>query len=264
VDARAARLVENETLFREVNERVEEVAAGLEGYGADERQPIGFVCECGRDDCTEPLEVMHAQYEAVRKNPLRFLVVPGHEQTDAARVVERHPRIGMVVNNAGVAARDGFLSIEPERLERVFAVNFFGTVWPTRAFLPALEAGAPSHLVNMSSVAGTVAFGPYSASKHAQLAFSRTMASQLRARGIRVLSVKPGYIETEGFPQRSRMGPFGRLFVRDPEYVVERILKAVDRGRTELTAPWFYWPASAAQALLPGLVSRFTSGRLDR
>jgi NAD(P)-dependent dehydrogenase (short-subunit alcohol dehydrogenase family) len=182
----------------------------------------------------------------------------------AARVVERHPRIGMVVNNAGVAARDGFLSIEPERLERVFAVNFFGTVWPTRAFVPALEAGAPSHLVNMSSVAGTVAFGPYSASKHAQLAFSRTMASQLRARGIRVLSVKPGYIETEGFPQRSRMGPFGRLFVRDPEYVVERILKAVDRGRTELTAPWFYWPASAAQALLPGLVSRFTSGRLDR
>jgi len=182
----------------------------------------------------------------------------------AARVVERHPRIGMLVNNAGVAARDGFLSIEPERLEQVFAVNFFGTVWPTRAFLPALEAGAPSHLVNMISVAGTVAFGPYSASKHAQLAFSRTMASQLRRRGIRVLSVKPGYVETEGFPQRSRMGPFGRRLVRDPAYVIERILKAVDRGRTELTVPWFYWPASAAQALFPGLMTRFTSGRLDR
>jgi NAD(P)-dependent dehydrogenase (short-subunit alcohol dehydrogenase family) len=182
----------------------------------------------------------------------------------AAHIVERHPRIGMLVNNAGVAARDGFLSIEPERLEQVLAVNFFGTVWPTRAFLPALEAGAPSHLVNMISVAGTVAFGPYSASKHAQLAFSRTMASQLRRRGIRVLSVKPGYIETEGFPQRSRMGPFGRRLVRDPAYVIERILKAVDRGRTELTVPWFYWPASAAQALLPGVMTRFASGRLDR
>ena len=182
----------------------------------------------------------------------------------AARIVERHPRIGMLVNNAGIAAGAGFLSIEPERLEHLFAVNFFGTVWATRAFLPALEAGAPSHLVNMSSVAGTVAFGPYSASKHAQLAFSRTMAAQLRPRGIRVLSVKPGYIETEGFPQRRRMGPLGRRLVRDPAYVIERVLKSIDRGRTELTVPWFYWPVSAAQALFPGLMTRFTSGRLDR
>jgi NAD(P)-dependent dehydrogenase (short-subunit alcohol dehydrogenase family) len=116
----------------------------------------------------------------------------------------------------------------------------------------------------MSSVAGTVAFGPYSASKHAQLAFSRTMAAQLRPRGIRVLSIKPGYIETEGFPQRRRMGLLGRRLVRDPAYVIERVLKAIDRGRTELTVPWFYWPVSAAQALFPGLMTRFTSGRLDR
>jgi uncharacterized protein len=182
----------------------------------------------------------------------------------AARIVERHPRIGMLVNNAGIAAGAGFLTIEPERLERLFAVNFFGGVWATRAFLPALEAGAPSHLVNMVSVAGTVAFGPYSASKHAQLAFSRTIATQLRPRGIRVLTVKPGYIETEGFPQRRRMGPLGRLLVREPSYVIERILKAIDRGRIELTVPWFYWPISLAQVLAPGLMTRFTSGRLDR
>jgi NAD(P)-dependent dehydrogenase (short-subunit alcohol dehydrogenase family) len=170
----------------------------------------------------------------------------------------------MLVNNAGIAAGAGFLTIEPERLEQLFAVNFFGGVWATRAFLPALEADAPSHLVNMVSVAGTVAFGPYSASKHAQLAFSRTMATQLRPRGIRVLTVKPGYIETEGFPQRRRMGPLGRLLVREPSYVIERILKAVDRGRIELTVPWFYWPISLAQTLAPGLMTRFTSGRLDR
>jgi NAD(P)-dependent dehydrogenase (short-subunit alcohol dehydrogenase family) len=182
----------------------------------------------------------------------------------AARIVERHPRIGMLVNNAGIAAGSGFLTIEPERLERLFAVNLFGGVWATRAFLPALEAGAPSHLVNMVSVAGTVAFGPYSASKHAQLAFSRTMATQLRPRGIRVLTVKPGYIETEGFPQRRRMGPLGRLLVREPSYVIERILKGIDRGRVELTVPWFYWPISLAQVLAPGPMTRFTSGRLDR
>ncbi len=183
----------------------------------------------------------------------------------AARVSERHPRIGLLANNAGIpAGRSDFLTIEPEHLERVFAVNFFGGVWATRAFLPALEAGAPSHVVNMVSVAGTVAVGPYSASKHAQIAFSRTLASQLRPRGIRVLTVKPGYVETEGFPQRSRMGPIARHFVVDPPHVVERILKALERGSTELTVPRYYWVGQAAQALAPSLLTRLGVGKMGR
>ena len=189
------------------------------------------------------------------------------EQVDAlaARVLERHPRIGLLVNNAGIPAGGAdFLTIEPDVLERVFAVNFFAGVWVTRAFMPALEAAAPSQLLNMVSVAGTMAVGPYSASKHAQIAFSRTLASQLRPRGVRVLTVKPGYVETEGFPQRSRMGPIGRRFVVDPPFVADRIVKALERGRSEVTIPRWYWFGSAAQALAPGLLSRFVSGSLAR
>ena len=89
----------------------------------------------------------------------------------AARVLERHPRIDLLVNNAGVSARGNYLSVEPEVIERVVRVNYLGSVWPTLAFLPGLGTG--SHVVNLVSVAGTVAGGPYSASKHAQLAFSR-------------------------------------------------------------------------------------------
>ena len=65
---------------------------------------------------------------------------------------------------------------EAERIEAVMRVNYLGSVWCLRAFLPALEAAAPSDVVNVVSVAGTVAVpqsGPYAASKHAQLAFSR-------------------------------------------------------------------------------------------
>ena len=193
--------------------------------------------------------------------------VAEREQVDAvaARVLDRHPQIGLVVNNAGIAAgRADFLTIEPEVLERVFDVNFFAGVWVTRAFMPGLEAAAPSHLVNMVSVAGTMAVGPYSASKHAQIAFSRTLASQLRPRRIRVLTVKPGYVETEGFPQRSRMGPIARRFVVDPPFVAARIAKAIESGRAELTVPRWYWFGSAAQALAPGLLSRFVGGNLGR
>jgi NAD(P)-dependent dehydrogenase (short-subunit alcohol dehydrogenase family) len=193
--------------------------------------------------------------------------VAERDQVDAVavRILERHPQIALLVNNAGIPAQTGnFLTIDPELLERVFAVNFFAGVWVTRALMPGLEASAPSHLVNMVSVARTMAIGPYSASKHAQIAFSRTLASQLRPRGIRVLTVKPGYVETEGFPQRARMGRLARRLVVDPPFVADRVLKAIERGRGELTVPRWYWFGSAAQALAPGLLSRFGTGSLAR
>ncbi len=88
----------------------------------------------------------------------------------AARVMERHPQIQLLVNNAGVPGRTGFAAIDPERLQEVLRVNYLGSVWCLRAFLPALEAAGRSDVVNIVSVAGAVAFapsGPYSASKHA-------------------------------------------------------------------------------------------------
>ncbi|MFL6014499.1 MAG: SDR family oxidoreductase, partial [Gaiellaceae bacterium] len=124
----------------------------------------------------------------------------------AARVLERHPAVDLLVNNAGVPARATFLEGDPERIERAVQTNYLGGVWCLRAFLPGLEAARPSDVVNVVSVAGTVAFppsGPYSASKHAQLAFSRATSASLRTRGIGVHTVNPGFVETEGFPQRS-------------------------------------------------------------
>jgi short-subunit dehydrogenase len=119
--------------------------------------------------------------------------------------------------------------------------------------LPGLGDG--SHVVNIVSVAGTVADGPYSASKHAQLAFSRSLALELASRGISVHTVNPGFVETEGFPQRERFGPLlGRLVV-DPPFVVERVLAAVDHDRREITVPRWYRPAAWVQALAPGALA---------
>jgi NAD(P)-dependent dehydrogenase (short-subunit alcohol dehydrogenase family) len=171
----------------------------------------------------------------------------------AARVLERHPRIDLLVNNAGVAAGGSFLTVEPERIEQTIRVNYLGSVWATLAFLPGLGQG--SHVVNLVSVAGTVANGPYSASKHAQLAFSRSLALELAPRGVKVHTVNPGYVETEGFRQRERFGPLlGRLVV-DPPFVVERVLAAVDHDRREITVPRWYRPAAWVQALAPGALA---------
>lgn len=170
----------------------------------------------------------------------------------AARVLERHPHIDLLVNNAGIGARGDYLGADVDTIERVIRVNYLGSVWSTLAFLPGLGPG--SHVVNLVSVAGTVAVGPYSASKHAQLAFSRSIAVELAPRGISVLTVNPGFVETEGFPQRERFGPILSRFVVDPPLVVQRLLDAMDKNKHEIVVPRWYRVAAWAQALAPGVV----------
>jgi uncharacterized protein len=181
----------------------------------------------------------------------------------AAAVTAKHPQIQLLVNNAGIPGRAGFLKIEPERLEQLVHTNYLGGVWCLRAFLPALETARPAHVVNIVSVAGTVAFGPagpYSASKHAQLAFSRATTVELRPRGVHVHTVNPGFVETEGFPQATvlRSALLRRLVV-DPEHVARQVLTVVDRDRREAFVPHWYRVAAIAQALVPGIVVRMAA-----
>ncbi|HEY3921781.1 MAG TPA: SDR family NAD(P)-dependent oxidoreductase [Gaiellaceae bacterium] len=178
----------------------------------------------------------------------------GMVEVVASNVIARHPQIDLLVNNAGMPARGGFLDVEPERIESVVDVNYLGGLWCLRAFLPALASG--STLVNVVSVAGAVAGGPYSASKHAQLAFSRSIGNEIADRGISVLGVLPGFVETPGFPQRGRLGFLMRAIVIDPPLVAKRTIDAVEAGKHEIVVPRFYRPALWAQALAPGILMR--------
>jgi uncharacterized protein len=186
--------------------------------------------------------------------------VSDRKQVDraAAAILERHPHIDLLVNNAGIPGRGSFFSLDPELIEAVLRTNYLGGVWCARAFEPGLQAG--SHVVNVVSVAGVVAFapaGPYASSKHAQLAFSRSLAALLAARGVRVHTVLPGFVETEGFPQRSVLkSAFFRRAIIKPELVAERIVNAVESGKREVFVPRWYRLFALIQALLPGLSAR--------
>ena len=183
----------------------------------------------------------------------------------AARVLARHPAVHLLVNNAGIPARGTFLTVDPELVERVLRVNYLGGVWCARAFLPGLRAAGAqggAHVVDVVSVAGTVSFAPagaYAASKHAQLAFSRSLRAALRGSGVHVHAVLPGFAETEGFPQRGVLkSRLLSVFVISPERIARAIVRAVERGRGEVTVPWFpFRLVSVVQALAPGLVARF-------
>jgi NAD(P)-dependent dehydrogenase (short-subunit alcohol dehydrogenase family) len=179
----------------------------------------------------------------------------------AGRVLARHPEISVLVNNAGVPGRTQFVDGDPEVIERLIRINYLGGVWCLRAFLPGLRTAAPSDVVNIVSVSGVVSgppSGPYSASKHAQLAFSRTVAAELRPEGIRVHTVKPGFVETEGFPQSWLPGIVQRIVI-GPADVAAHVLRSIDEDRGETTVPWFYGPVGPLQDVLPNVATRVLS-----
>ncbi len=84
MDSRAKQVARNESLFREVNERIEEIAETM-----FKPSHSGFFCECGDADCVELLELSVGEYEEIRSDPRRFVVKPGHELPDFERVVEQ-------------------------------------------------------------------------------------------------------------------------------------------------------------------------------
>jgi hypothetical protein len=83
VERRTERIGRNEALFRDVNERVVELAAT-----APDPNLIGVLCECGEKDCVSEVRMSLAEYERLRQDPTRFVVIHGHEKPSVEGVVE--------------------------------------------------------------------------------------------------------------------------------------------------------------------------------
>jgi hypothetical protein len=86
VEERLERRARNETLIREVNDRIEELSTDAEAQGIAPDGLIEFHCECGREGCAERVLLTIEEYQGVRADNDRFAVVPGH-QTPKMEVV---------------------------------------------------------------------------------------------------------------------------------------------------------------------------------
>jgi hypothetical protein len=100
MDERERRIGENEALFRSVNEKVQELGEAF----ATVTDTFVIVCECGTQSCMEHIELQPAEYERVRRNPLHFLIKPGHEFSDVEEVVERTDNYWVVEKDSGPPA----------------------------------------------------------------------------------------------------------------------------------------------------------------
>ncbi len=101
MDEHDRRVGINETLFREVNERVRELE---EGFGTPSG-PLYFVCECGDAECTERIALTKQEYEDVRARGNHFALVPGHQIPQVERVVGETERYLVVEKHPGPPSR---------------------------------------------------------------------------------------------------------------------------------------------------------------
>lgn len=115
------------------------------------------------------------------------------------RVVDRHGRIDLAVNNAGIAVHKLLAEVTEAEYDRVLGVNLKGTFLGMRAQIPAMVAAGGGSIVNISSVAGLTGvelISPYTASKHGIVGLSRNAAMEYGGHGVRVNCVCPNAIRT--------------------------------------------------------------------
>jgi anti-sigma B factor antagonist len=90
----------SQALFREVNERIEQIA---EDFGSDGQNQL--ICECGNPDCTQRIELTADEYEHLRAHASRFVVALNHENPETESIVEQNERFAVVETYAGETSR---------------------------------------------------------------------------------------------------------------------------------------------------------------
>lgn len=107
-DRQALEIGRHQSLFREVNERIEELAQAFEL-----RDEVPILCECGAADCSERIVLTRPEYDALRRIPTHFAVLPGHDIPAVERVVEQNGRY-VVVEKFGESAKTA-IRLDPRR-----------------------------------------------------------------------------------------------------------------------------------------------------
>ena len=170
----------------------------------------------------------------------------------------------LLVNNAGAAWRGRFAETGWANVQRHMELNFDATVRLTEALLPALRASAPSAIVNVASTAGRVArgnSGAYSAAKFAVAGWTDALHLEEKQHGVHVGLVLPGFVVTEGFPQKELVdNPRTRWIVSTPEKVADAIWEAGPGGKAERYVPRVYGLAAALRVVAPSLTRRVLGG----
>jgi len=114
-------------------------------------------------------------------------------------IINKYQTISVLINNAGVTKDKLFIRMKQEDWEYVIKVNLLGTINFSHAVLPIMMKQRKGVILNVASVVG-ITGNPgqtnYAASKAGVIAFTKSLAKEVGSRGIRVLAIAPGFIQT--------------------------------------------------------------------
>lgn len=165
-------------------------------------------------------------------------------------VLEQHGKVNILDNNAGITIQKSFETHTFADWDRVIGINLMGVIYGCKAFLPALKEAAKgegAHIVNMSSMAGFLGLpnqSTYSLTKAAVTILSETLYAELHKDNIGMTSVHPGMIKTkmilatlnesDDIESAEKNYKIVEKMGIPPEYAAERIVKAIEKGRTRI------------------------------
>jgi short-subunit dehydrogenase len=171
-------------------------------------------------------------------------------------------RIDIWVNNAGHGILDSVASVNMADCRETFETNFFGAMDGMKAVIPILKQQRTGSIINISSVAGHIPIpfhGVYSATKFAMNAIGKAARIELAGSGINVLTVCPGYVQTDFAANAVRGAEPKRVRAQSARGITaERVARAVFKGylknKREVIVPWTMIPVVKMYQLFPGLV----------
>ena len=175
--------------------------------------------------------------------------------------IRAHP-IEILVNNAGFGVPQRFSTGDLDAEQQMLDVLVTAVMRLTHAAVPGMVARGSGAVLNVSSVAGWITGGTYSASKAWVTVFSESLALELAGTGVHVTAVCPGFTHTE-FHQRAsmEMEALPEWMWLDPQEVVDRALSDVRKGRPVSVAGPQYKALSLAAQYLPRPLVRALGSR---
>jgi short-subunit dehydrogenase len=178
--------------------------------------------------------------------------VPAQIEDFARDATAQHPRLNIVINNAGVALYGQFHEIDQSQMDWLFNINFWGVVHGSRAFIPHLQRQREAHIVNVSSIFGIIAppgQTAYAAAKFAVRGFSEALRHELQTNKspVRLSVVHPGGVATS-IASNARVGVgvtdnlrraeaidrFAEVAKTTPNEAAQRIIYGIERNEPRI------------------------------
>ena len=240
--------------------RVVVITGGSKGIGRSvalkfaEEKPIIVLVHYDPDESAaqETLEVLKSKDVRAESHKVDVSSFSDVEKL-FAQIIDEYGRVDVLVNNAGITRDTLLMRMEEKDWDAVIEVNLKSVFNCTHAVIRPMIKQRRGWIVNISSVVGqigNIGQANYSASKAGIMGFTKTVAREVAARGIRVNAVAPGFIETD-------------MTASLPEKVKEAFLKQIPlgrMGRPEEVAEVVYWLCSEGSSYLTGQVIHVNGG----